>query len=61
MAYNRQFRASDMREGVHVIKITSAHGDRPNWPHDERKVRKDAAKVRRFERQQKRRQYEANA
>ena len=49
-----------MRDGVHVIKITSAHGEKPNWPHDERKVRKDAAKVRRFERRQKRRQYEAN-
>ena len=49
-----------MREGVHVIKITSAHGDRPDWPHDERKVRKDAAKVRRFARQKKRSQYEAN-
>ena len=54
MAYNRQFRASDMREGVKVIKIKSAHGDKPNWAHDERKARRDAAKVRRFERRMKR-------
>ena len=50
-----------MREGVHVIKITSTHGVKPDWAHDERKVRKDAAKVRRFERRQKRQRYETNA
>ena len=54
LAYNRQFRASDMREGVKVIKIPSATGEKPDWPHDERKVRRDAAKVRRFEQRLKR-------
>ena len=50
-----------MREGVHVIRIPSAHGDKPNWAHDERKVRKDAAKVRHFERRQKRQRHETKA
>ena len=49
-----------MREGVHVIKIKSAHGEKPDWAHDERKVRRDAAKVRQFDRRQKRRQYETH-
>ena len=43
-----------MRDGVKIIKIKSAHGDKPNWDHDERKARRDAAKVRRFERRMKR-------
>ena len=49
-----------MRLGTDFIRIKSKSGRMPDWNPDEKVTRKDREKVRKFERQQKRRQYEAN-
>ena len=50
-----------VRLGTDFMRIKSKSGRIPDWNPDEKVTRKDAAKVRRFERQQKRRHHEANA
>ena len=44
---------SEMKDGIHLIRIKPKDRPEPDWPHDERKARKDRAKVRRWERRQK--------
>jgi len=43
-----------MREGIKLIRIRSSKGELPDWDFDVRLVRRNKAKVRRFERQMNR-------
>jgi hypothetical protein len=42
-----------MREGIKVIRIRSSKGELPDWGFDDRRVRRNKAKVRRWERKHK--------